>query len=248
MLDIKKIDIINDAYTQMRISGLTVAPEAEENILALNRLESMMYEFEGRDICIGYFFESKPQVNSSAGILPKFKYCLSVLLANRLLMDFGKTTQTDAYLMKLAKGQYSFLLSQVEQTNAMPYPSRQPLGSGNKKWRGDYYRRYFPETLQIETCKTKAIYWGDTKDCEESFDAYLNNLETVSQYELTAGNALTVLSESLSSPVVSYRVKAENNNVNNITTNSQVKITVTTSLGRIQTRIINFNILSAIIE
>ncbi len=39
-----KVDILNDAYSKIRISGLTVTPTPPDLELSLNRLESMMSE------------------------------------------------------------------------------------------------------------------------------------------------------------------------------------------------------------
>ena len=61
--EIFKADIIADAYSQMRISGLTVEPTPEDLELALVRLENMGAEFESRKMSAGYVLEenSRPQ-------------------------------------------------------------------------------------------------------------------------------------------------------------------------------------------
>ena len=86
-----KVDIINGAYTQMRISGLTVDPTPEDVEVALDRLEDMCAELEdSRNICIGYNFEEQPDPNSLTDTKRKYSHMLKTNLAMRLLHDFGK--------------------------------------------------------------------------------------------------------------------------------------------------------------
>ena len=51
-----KADLINGAYSLMRISGITVDPSADDLALALERLEDMAEEFAGRNIITDYNF------------------------------------------------------------------------------------------------------------------------------------------------------------------------------------------------
>ena len=62
----KKIDIINSAYTKLRISGITVSPSAENIEKALIRLEEMMALFEPT-LCVNYRFETTPNPNTETG-------------------------------------------------------------------------------------------------------------------------------------------------------------------------------------
>jgi hypothetical protein len=61
-------------------------------------------------------------------------------------------------------------------------------------------------------CTTHTMYIGDTDDFTESFISYLAAGETIASYVLTADTGLTVDSESLSTPIVSYRITADGNN------------------------------------
>ena len=55
-----KIELINQAYSLIRISGITLDPSGEDISLALDRLETMAAEFYGRNIKTDYNFEEKP--------------------------------------------------------------------------------------------------------------------------------------------------------------------------------------------
>ena len=71
-----KVNIISDAYSKLRISGLTVLPTPEDLELALSRLESMMAELDVRGISIGYNFEDNPDPNSLTNI-PRYSFLTS---------------------------------------------------------------------------------------------------------------------------------------------------------------------------
>ena len=90
-----KIEIINGAYSRMRISGLTAQPTPEDIVKALNRLEDMAEEFDGRNICTGYNFEDDPDVNSLHNMERKFWGPYKAILATRLLADFGKAASPE---------------------------------------------------------------------------------------------------------------------------------------------------------
>jgi hypothetical protein len=82
----------------------------------------------------------------------------------------------------------------------------------------------------------------DIDDFVEHFDAYLREGETVSSYTIEADSGLTIVSSSLTSPDVDYQIKAVGVNDTTQSQFNQVKIVATTSLGRQETRIINFEI------
>ena len=147
-----KGDLVNGAYSQMRISGLTVNPSPEDNVLALRRLENMASEFYGRNICTGYNFEDSPDADSSSGLDKKFWYSFECLLAVRLLSDFGKGTQqkVDPMLLKSASGGLSFLYSATASPREVQYPSRQAIGAGNSL-RYHRYRRFYTPTVEAPT-------------------------------------------------------------------------------------------------
>ena len=85
-----KIEIINKAYSQGRVSGLTVQPTPEDLSLALNRLESLAAEWADTNLCVGYNFEDSPLPNSLHNIPRKYWGAYESNLMMRLLADFGK--------------------------------------------------------------------------------------------------------------------------------------------------------------
>ena len=85
-----KGDIINGAYSKLRISGITLQPSSKDNALALTILESMASEFYKRNLCTGYNFEDEPDPGSLNGMDKAYWDAYKWMLALRLLPDFGK--------------------------------------------------------------------------------------------------------------------------------------------------------------
>jgi hypothetical protein len=237
-----KNDVIKGAYSQMRISGLTVNPSPEDSAIALDRLEDMMAEFETNNICLDFNFTLDPDPSDLTNVKRGFNQMMQTNLATRLVPDFNKVVPPT--LMALASSTLSNATgySAAKNIKAVAYPRRMPLGSGNTLRTDDRRRFQTPQLLPDTSCENKFIIINDINDYQESYVAYLNNLETIASYVITSDTGLDVQSSSNDSPLISYRVLA----LSNATKGSwqQVKIVITTSDGRIDTRLINFEIQS----
>lgn len=234
MSDNQKSDLINGAFSQLRISGITVIPSASENVLALRRLESMANEFFKRNICVGYNFEDNPDINSTSGVDPSFWYAFECLLAVRLVTDFGKGKEPDPILFTNAKSQMSFLYSATAKPIQTQYPSRQSVGAGNFGI-GKFFE---PVETAPASCKTNNMIVGNIDNFIEHFDSYLIDAEVISSYVITSDTGLTIVSDSNTDTDVIYQVSA----VGPASTLLQVKIVVSTDSGRITTRLIDFSL------
>lgn len=230
-----KSDLINGAYSQLRISGLTVNPTPEDNELALSRLENMAEEFFGRSIDINYFFEGTPSSASPHNVERKYWDAIEANLAVKLCPDFGKTPN----IILLAKQQagFSFLSSATAIIREIPYPERQPKGRGNTF--KHFYGSATQTPLEPESI-TMAI--DDVDDFVESFSAYLVDGETIASYTIEADTGLTIVSSSNATPDINYRINAVGNDADSSNSFLQVRIVVTTSDSRIKTRLINFGL------
>ena len=100
---------------------------------------------------------------------------------------------------------------------------------------------YFPCCPPNE-CATNQITVGDIDDYYEDFETWLAG-ETIDSYTITADPALTIVSDSNNDPRIDYRIEADSNRTQGIW--QQVKIIVTSSGGREETRLINFEISEA---
>lgn len=237
-----KIDIINDAYSQMRISGLTVDPSPEDVTVALIRLENMVSEFDARNICTGYSIELDPDPNSLTNADRKYWHMLASNLAVRLAADFGQQIPQSLAMSasaSLATASSTIAADGIRQVSA---PNRMPLGSGVSNRYNNWQRFNRNPKLPPEECETNIIVIDNIDDYVEDFSAYLNDGEFISSYTITADNGITILSDSEDSPVINYRIRADGNTGQGRW--QQVKIVATTSDGRITTRFTNFDVQS----
>ena len=233
-----KVDIINGAYSQLRISGITVDPSPEDLVLALRRLEGMANELYGRNICTGYYLEETPNINSPSGLDKKYWYSFECILAMRLLSDFGKGMQPDPMLAKNASGQMSFLYASTANPRQIQYPSRQSIGAGNFIGpRSDFFT---PVAEAPNTCLTKRMTVGNIEDFIEHFNSYLVNPEAIASYTIEADTGLTIVSDSDTSPDIFYQIQAVGGTSSDALL--RVKIVATTDTGRVTTRVINFEL------
>lgn len=239
----KKIDVINDAYSQMRISGLTVDPSGEDVEVALSRLESMMAEYEARNIGVNYTFEPEPDPNTLTNVGLQHKQMMATNLAVRLIPDFNKAVPNALMLQASQALSNSSSIVAAELVRQVRYPARQARGDGNTL-RYNRWQRYFrQEVLAPQDSTTNEIFIGDINDYEESFDAYLKDAEDIQSFTIEADPRLTLVSSSQSGVLILYRVEALD--AAELSNFQQVKIVVTTTTGRIETRLIDFQIISA---
>ena len=161
-------------------------------------------------------------------------------LALRLIPDFNK--EVPATLMMQASQSLSNASGRSAKARLQEtrYPERMAIGSGNTLRYRPFNRFYRDNANPPNDCTTNVIYINDINDFQESFDSYLRDGETVSSFTIEADPALNIVSSSLTTPVVDYRIEALNTETQGNW--QQVKIVSTTSLGRIQTRIINFDV------
>lgn len=236
-----KGDFINAAYSRARISGLTVQPSSEDLELALDKLEDMaaMWAGPGVNINSGYAFEDSPDPNTPHNVPRAYWSAYKANLALLLLTDFGKIPLPT--LVAEAKATLSSLQSATAVVKKVPYSPRQPIGAGNTLRYGRWNRFYSPQVTAPNSAKTVYMTTGDINNFVEHFDSFLTTSEDVVGYVLTADSGLTVLSESLVTPDVNFQIEA----TSAISAVLQVKIVVTTTLGRVETRVINFEVTNA---
>lgn len=240
----RKIDFINGAYSEIRINGLTVSPDAFETNKGLEILEDMAYEFFQSNIITEYNFQETPDVNDFTNTNPSLNRFFKVHLAVRLLNSFGKDAPENlaaqaSATMSTAAGQSAMYL--VEQ---VAYPDRMPVGAGIANRYRLWQRFQRPGAQPPAQSSTHQMYIGDINEFQESWESYLRSGETVSSYAITADPSLSLLSDSLSSPIITFMIEALSQQTSG--NFQQVKIVVTTSLGRVDTRLINFNIQQAV--
>ena len=234
MAKILKVDIINDAYSKMRISGLTVQPNPEELELALDNLEDMATEFSDRTMCAGYNFTEDPDPNDEAGITRSYKQAYSGGLAMRVLSNFGKQLTPELKLQ--ADQAVSNMAARTALVREVQYPSRQPRGSGNTLRWNRWQQFYWPIAQAPQECSTHNMRIDEVNDYSESWADYLDTGETIDSYTRTVTDGLTVTNEVLATPEISFTAKATG------TGYQAIEFTILTSEGRVDVRTVNFEV------
>jgi hypothetical protein len=231
-----KVELINGAYSRMRISGVTSKPTSGDLAVALRRMERMAAAWELTNICTNYNFEDTPDLNSVSNVELGHEDAFETSLAMRLLSDFGKMPAPT--LVKDAKGAFSVLLSSTATTNQVAYPNRQPVGSGNSLRRNRFQRYYTGGATAPNTCATNRMIKDDIDIFTEHFDDWLGDTETLVSYTAVSNKPsnLFLSNDSLSGADVTYTIEAKTAGVYVVT------IVVTSSLGRVKTEIVYFEI------
>jgi hypothetical protein len=238
-----KADLINGAYSLMRISGITINPSGADLTLALTRLEDMAAEFEGRNIITDYNFEENPQTSSLHNLERKFWFAYEANLSVRLHPDFGKVPSP--VLATQQQAAYSFLVANTAPFREISYPTRMPIGQANSRRSLRWSRFYIPEAKAPLSAETMIMYINDIKAFSESFIAYLDAGEIISSYTIEADEGLTINADANATPFITYTIQADGLTSEGSIALRQVKIVVTTSAGRVETRIINFSLLDS---
>lgn len=228
-----KVNVISDAYSKLRISGLTVLPTPEDLELALSRLESMMAELDVRGISLNYNFEDDPDPNSLTNI-PKFSFDgISSQLALRLVPDFNKVVPMQ--LMAMASASMSAISGKVakDRLRQVQYPTRMPIGSGNRFW-PRWSRFYYP--TPIPPVESIQMLIGETNSYVYSFQQYLNEGETIDAFTAVPTDGITLNSSAIVGDTISYSITAVTGVWQTLT------ITITTSDNRVEIRVVNIQV------
>lgn len=238
-----KVDVINDAYSRLRISGLTADPTPRDLEVALMRLETMAAGWRTR-VDINYNFEDEPDPNSPSNIPSEYFDAFSTNLAVRLIPDFNK--QVPQILYNQSVSEYSNMSARFAANRArgVQYPSRMPRGSGNTlRW--NRWSKFYRDSEVLPTAnRVKQIFIGDTLDQTIHYDSYLDDFEIIESYDLIVDDNLTVLDESNTDNDVYFRIQANNASSADNAYQTQVTLVVTTDLGRVNTRKFYYQVVS----
>jgi len=233
-----KGDTINSAYSRMRISGITAQPTPEDLETALERMEGMAARWFEKNINAGYNFEDEPDPNTPTGLGAGKRDAYASNLAMLLLSDFGKAPHPG--LVREASTTFSDLSASTADPREVNYPQRQPRGRGNTLRYNRWQRFYRPQAIAPNESATNTMILGDIQDFVEHFDSYLLT-DDIQSFTIEADTGLIVVSSAINNADIDYRIRADGSN-DGESSNSlqQVKIVMTTTAGRIETRIINF--------
>lgn len=242
-MQITKGDIVNEAFEEIRISGLTIKATPDEVERGLLKLEAMAAEWESRNILVGYNFTEYPDTADESNLPLMAKQAFVTNLATRMVSSFGK--EMPSVLAVQALQSVSTLSGSIALLRPVQAPARMPRGSGNTLRWNRFQRYSFQQSLPPLDSTTKSLRIGDVNDFYQDWDSYLQESEDLDSYVLVASKGVSVLTESLSTPRVNFRLRAEpvSSTQDGLQANyATVSITVTTTDGRVDTKVINIRL------
>lgn len=228
-----KIQILNDAFTELRINGITTQPDNEDVRLGLYRLEDYMSELT---FSLGFKFESVPQPNTYSGIPQYANFAIASGMAVRLAPAYGKPPEA---LIRQASAAMSAIMNKVCRPRRVPYPSRQPLGMGNRRlWD---YNQFMPATIEAPNDpSTEIMNVGDKQVLQSiDFSQYLQPLENIASYTTTVSGGLALTGITTSGASIRFTVQADLEGF------QQILFSVTGTAGTKVNRTLNFNIVDS---
>lgn len=238
---ITKNDIALAAFNELRISGLTTTPSPEEITSAITRLDNMVLGWQSKGLCLSYvrsegFGSIDP--NQGSGLNDVNAYAVILNLAKTLAPSYGKSLHLNT--IAEARSSYLGLFSpNIEQRETDPY---QPTGSGRSFGYGydDRFRFQGQETNAPENCDTIDIKVGEIDFYPVDFNLYLSKVEgdTIDSYVVDDGQGVSILSDAVADGVIT--LQAEGLTVGY----APIKVTVTTSSGRVNPETISFNVVA----
>ena len=240
-----KLALVNAALDKMSISGITAPPESSDYSALLQRLEGLMYELEeGRNICCQYNFTSEPDTGDPHGMSYGLFEPISSLLAFKTLQDYALPIAQP--LQASVASAISSISNQTFELRETQYPRRQPRGSGNTLRYNRWQRFYrMPDRTPID-CDSFRLNTDEINDYSEDYFNYLQSGEDIATHQIEATTGLTVLTNTRTDNQINYRIRGNNPSDDNGF--EQIRITVTTSTGRVDIRLISFEVLPITIE
>lgn len=124
-----KIELINAAFSELRISGITSGPTPDDIELALEALEDMMRPLCDKYPTLGYNFEEIPDPNTLSGLQVIFNNAIQLKLGDTIGFRYGKSVD-----QKRLSGALAHMSGKLAKTPAYQQSSRMPAGRGNSEW------------------------------------------------------------------------------------------------------------------
>ena len=225
-----KGDIVADALSKMKISGITAPPDAEDTQLMVQRLEGMLYEFQGRGLDLEYNFTMDPDPADFHGMEFYAFQPISSILAFRMLQDFGLEAPQTLILQARAGNTVLSSVSARQKLRQVQYPSRHPRGSGNTQ-RYIRWRTFYPEPVQTPLQPPAIrLQVGEINDYTFDLSDDLRAGETITSVAVDASDGLTYTQRSLTDNAVNYRIEGLEGSNNRLET---IEFTATISSGRV---------------
>lgn len=222
-----KIEHIKSAYSKLRISGLTRDPTPEDVVTALDDMEDMMSELSD-SLDTGYQVSQDPDPNEDSHVEKRYNSAISNNLAVRLASNFNIAVHPSLMAQASQTMSNALAMTAVRRASGVSYPSRQPIGSGNR-FNYSRWNRFYPESNDA-TAQANVIYINNANDFVMVFNDFIDADENIDTFDIVPDKALTIVSSDISGNNITYRATATD------TGRLFVEITIITDKGRIETR------------
>jgi hypothetical protein len=136
---------ITEAMTELGLADYVYDLTPAELQSALRRLDTMMSEWEGRGIRVGYPMAGTPgasDIDAETSVPEVASTAIITNLARQLAPSFGKQVAQET--MMTARKSLSTLSNTTTSIPEMQFPASLPRGAGQKSWRGGYQNPFFP--------------------------------------------------------------------------------------------------------
>lgn len=225
-----KGDIVSDALSKMKISGITAPPETEDTQLMIQRLEGMLYELQERGLCLQYNFTEDPDPADFHGMQFYAVQPISSILAFRSVQDWGKDAPPTLTMQARAGNNLISSRNGANKLRQVEFSSRHPRGSGNTQ-RYIRWRTYYPEVQLIpQDCSVLRLRVGEIEDFRIDFAAEFGANESIMFVGVETSSGLTYSERSRTATAINFRLQSQ---ASSQTPCETVRFTVTVSSGRV---------------
>lgn len=227
-----KAEIINDAFSMLLMTGVTVSATPADAALAFNRLNDLMAELESRNMQTGYT-SLDDDINSESGLQPWMNYAVSSALALRICSDFG--LEVPPSLAALSSSAMNNLSARLARVQEVQYPSRMPVGSG-QRWLGRFRDHYGQAAQYPNNGATQTAVQYSSGQYKIDFTPYLQVDENLTGFTQTATSGINVTSSYFDGNIVTLEIQFQASVI------GQVNIVATGDKGSAVPRSLDFNI------
>ena len=225
-----KIELVNGAFAELRISGLTSATDAEDIELGLSALERIMHSAK---LPLPYNFEDIPDPNTESGLPEHAVLAIELKLAQRLAPSYNKPSNIPGLSYE-----WSQLISRLNQPRYLQTSNLMPIGRGNSC---QFNQTNYMPTPVLLPPGTIELNINDAGMYQVEFGDYLQPGEVISSIVDTAEAGITVLSDSITGDSYSLEVQA-----GSTTGLTRIKLVMTGDMGSARTRYVYFNIVDGL--
>ncbi len=236
---ITKNDLVTTALEEIRVIGLMKKAQPKEITSAIQRMDNMVLGWQNKGLCLSYIRSedySDIDPNQDSGLNDTDAQAVSLKLAVALAGSYGKRADHDTRVE--AHSSYLALFNTdltIRESN-----SNQPLGSGHSF--GAYTPKYQSSINDvIKICTGTEITTGETDSYTIDFEQYIEEIEddTISSFVISDISGIAVNEQTNTEKEVLINVTGGSVGV------ASVLITITTALGRVKPRLVQFNIVPA---